>query len=256
MPVYMKINIYLSFILFVVSCSNKENNQTLIQPSGNEIHEMDSSEVESEEVIERKLLKEFPDYSKVRVVKGKFDTDSLMDYLYILDSNKEKRNTSKCVLLLGNKKKNKQRKIVFDDLLPGIIMSGKIEEPFETIRLSYDTLFVCFVSSAYGHNELCKESYSFKYNTEKHFFTLVHFKYEVCILPECENTASITIAEDELLNCKLPFSFQNWLTSGGCFSSVNCSFSEKNISQWKRFSTELKQIGLDYKSKTIEDELF
>lgn len=240
----------------IVSCSGKENNPILSQPSRTETHEIGSSEVESEEVTERNLLKEFPDYSKVKVVKGKFDSDSLMDYFYILDSNKEKRNTSRCVLLFGNQKRSKQKKIVFDDLLPAMMMSGKIEEPFETIRLNKDTLFVCFVSSAYGHNELYKESYSFKFNAEKHFFSLVHFKYEVCILPECEHIASIEIIKNELINSSDAFGFENWLISGGCFSSVNCSISGKRISLWKQFSTELKQIGLEDLSKKIEERLF
>ena len=249
----MKINIYLSFILLVISCSNEENNQISSQLSKTIRHEIDSSG--SEEAIERNLLKEFPDYSIVKVVKGKFDSDSLMDYFYVLDSDKEKRNTSKCVLIFGNQKKSKQRKIVFDDLLPAIKMSGKIEEPFETIRLSSDTLFVCFVSSAYGHNEFYKEAYSFKFNPQKHFFSLVHFKYEVCILPVCERIVSMEVAENELANNKKNFDFENWLISGGCFSSVNSSISEKNINRWKQFSIELNEIGLEDESKNIEERL-
>ena len=171
---------------------------------------------------EKNMLKEFPDYSIVRVVKGNYNSDSILDYFFVLDSAKEKRNSSKCVLVLSNQTNNKQEKFVFNDLLPSIRMSGKIEEPFETIRISNDTLFVCFVSSEFGHNEFKKESYSFKFNQGKKHFSLVKFKCEVCILHECEKVASITLSDDELVKSKFPFSYENWLISGGCFSLVNC----------------------------------
>ncbi len=200
------------------------------------------------------LLKEFPDYSLVIEIKGDFNSDSIMDYFYILDSAKEKRNPSKCVLVFGNQK-NKYEKFVFDDLLPSIRMSGKIEEPFETIQLTNDTLFVCFVSSEYGHNEFKKESYSFKFNQDKKYFSLVKFKYEVCILPDCEKVASITLCDDELVKSKFPFSYENWLISGGCFSSLNCLVSNTKMKYWQRFATELKQIGLEDQAKNIEDRL-
>lgn len=240
--------------MLVVSCANSENNPDSSQLSSTITDGIDYSE--SEEEIEQNLLKEFPDYFKIKVVKGKLDSDSLMDYFYILDSDKEKRNTSKCVLIFGKQKRSQQRKIVFDDLLPSISMSGKIEEPFETIRLSSDTLLVCFASSEYGHNELYKGTYSLKFNTQKQTFSLVHFKYEVCILPECDYTASIEVFESELVNSGKAFSFENWVISGGCFSSLNVAVSKKNIMLWKRFSEELKQIGLEDKSKSIEVQLF
>lgn len=256
----MKIKIYLLFILFVVSCSGKKNNPISHQTSSaNEKHETDSSIIEAEEVTERNLQNEFPDYSTILVTKGKFDSDQLTDYFYILHpdtESKENRLASRCVLILGNKKKKEQRVILFDDLLPIATMSGKIDEPFETVRLSSDTLFACFVSSAYGHDEFYKECYTFKFNTEGSFFSLIHYEYEFCMLPDCEETAFIAINEDELVNSQLPFSFKNWLMSGGCFSTDNRSISEKNRSNWKRFSTTLKQMGVEYQSKKIEDELF
>jgi hypothetical protein len=201
------------------------------------------------------LLKEFPDYSLVIEIKGDFNSDSLMDYFYILDSAEEKRNSSKCVLVLSNQTNNKQEKFVFDDLLPSIRMSGKIEEPFKTIQLINDALFVCFVSSEYGHNEFKKESYSFKFNQGKKHFSLVNFKYEVCILPDCEKVVSITLSDDELVKSKFPFSYENWLISGGCFSSLNCLVSNTKMKDWQRFATELKQIGLEDQAKNIEDRL-
>lgn len=251
----MKIKIYLLSMLLTVSCANKGNNQISLQPYETEKHETDSSKVEYEDTIERNLLREFPDYFKGTVAKGKFDSDNLTDYFYILYpdfKSKENRNTSRCVLIFGSEKKGKQRRIVFDDLLPTMMMSGKIEEPFETVRLSNDTLFVCFVSSPYGHNEFYKESYTFKFNTEYHFFSLMEFKYEVCILPECEYMASIVINEGELVNSKLPFSYSNWLY----YSPDNVLISKHTIPKWKHFSIELKKIGLEYESKTIEDKLF
>jgi hypothetical protein len=201
------------------------------------------------------LLKEFPDYSIVIEIKGNFNSDSLMDYFYILDSAEEKRNSSKCVLVLSNQTNNKQEKFVFNDLLPSIRMSGKIEEPFETLQINNDTLFVCFVNSEYGHNEFKKESYSFKFNQGKKHFSLVNFKYEVCILPDCEKVASITLCDDELVKSKFPFSYENWLISGGCFSSLNCLVSNTKMKDWQRFATELKQIGLEDQAKNIEDRL-
>ena len=201
------------------------------------------------------LLKEFPDYSLVIEIKGNFNSDSLMDYFYILDSDNEKRNSSKCVLVFRNQTNNKQEKFVFDDLLPSIRMSGKIEKPFETLQICNDTLFVCFVSSEYGHNEFKKESYSFKFNQDKKYFSLVKFKYEVCILPDCEKVASITLCDDELVKSKFPFSYENWLISGGCFSSLNSSVSNTKMKHWQRFATELKQIGLEDQAKKIEDRL-
>ena len=117
------------------------------------------------------------------------------------------------------------------------------------------TLFVCFVSSEFGHNEFKKESYSFKFNQGKKHFSLVKFKYEVCILPDCEKVASMTLCDDELVKSKFPFSYENWLISGGCFSLVNCSVSNTKMKQWKRFSEELKQLGLEDKSMSVEDML-
>jgi hypothetical protein len=131
-------------------------------------------------------------------------------------------------------------------------MSGKIDYPFETVVLRKDTLFVCFLSSPYGHNEFKKKSYTFRFNTEKRFFSLVEYKIEICMLPECEFKASLAIDSTCLIKHKLPFSFSDWLVSGGYLSSDNCFVTTNDISKWQQFSTETKQIGLEYEAEAIE----
>ena len=222
----MKTEIYCFFVLLISACANLK---------------------------ERKILNEFPDYHKQLVIKGKFDADTLTDYFYILTPKKElERETSRCVLVYGSEKKQGQTKLVFDDLLPIVTMSGKIDYPFETVVLRNDTLFVCFLNSPYGHNEFEKESYTFRFNTEKQFFSLVEYKIEICMLPECEFKASLAIDSTGLVKHELPFSFSDWLVSGGYLSSANYFAMKKDSSKWQQFSIELKQIGLDSEAEMIE----
>ncbi len=77
----------------------------------------------------------------------------------------ENQMTSKCLILLKSKQKSQIDTLVFNELLPDIGFSGKIDHPFDSIRLNKDTLFIKFMLSPYGQNYFDKWEFTFLYNT-------------------------------------------------------------------------------------------
>ncbi len=209
----------------------------------------------TEDDIENVILKKFPEFYKTKSIKGEFNSDNNLDYLFVLEQKENKKITSKCIIVFGALNISEVLILEFDDLLPSINKYEKIDDPFENIQFTQNILYLTFTSSEIGHNEIIKESFTFKFNNQKHFFTLINLKYETCVLPDCETFAAIELTNKDLVDSNLIFSMEKWVMDGGVFSSKNTIISPTNLNQWKKFSTNLNIIGLIDKSIIVEERI-
>ncbi len=227
----------------LTSCSYEPKTNEHSKSEKTEI-KTDTKIINTRKVLEPKvkaMSKQFKQFSIANWQYGHFNKDEKLDLFVILFPQSKDRLTSKCILIFGNDKENLEDSIVFDDLLPNYIFSGKIDSPYDSIRISENSLFVRFRSSAYGQNISQSDEYTFQFNPTLKTFDLFQYAHEICVLPDCENLARIDLVANELKCCTKSFSYTSWLDLSG--GSENYVVGSNNIDKFKKYALQLQKLG-------------
>jgi hypothetical protein len=180
-------------------------------------------------------------YDRLPIIscEGFFNSDENKDYLQSFSPKKESI-CNRSILNVNGKE------IIFDDLIPSIFVAKKVTAPYEDIIFRNDTLSLTFSHSEFGQNEFYKEKFIFVFDEPKNYFYLAYFEKGTCLLPDCDQIATLKLSFEDLKNPKSPFFYSNW-----GIDQSHVLITEKNRQKFRMYAIELKNMGIPFNDEWL-----
>jgi tetratricopeptide (TPR) repeat protein len=153
------------------------------------------------------------------IVSGKFDADTLEDYLLILNSLDENKTT-----LLENRDKLSKRKVIIlkgitsnkyqiiydnDNLVPCREFSGKSDFSYDNLSLKNNVFTYSSPRSEFGQDYFKLLTYKLKF--ENNNFKLIEYQETYSSSPEDDDEILIHLNNEDIIGkSSNPFNFYNW----------------------------------------------
>lgn len=195
-----------------------------------------------------------------QMVMGYFNQDSIQDVLIIYGNSVESKVGSftdtcvphKSVIYTGDLYGGYTAFNSSYDLFPCPLFNGRSDNVYDTLILTENRIIWRTVVAPFESSSYLIETFTFRYSSEKNFFTLVEFRTDFYASPEIEEPIKIYLTESDLIGAgKTEFNMENWLKSGHIFSVQNVRIHSEKVDFWKALAEQYKEEGYDWEVEYI-----